>query len=48
MMKEDGMQIGRLKVLNLTREMYFISKQLGYLAYKKATEERPDIPDVLD
>ncbi len=48
MMKEDGMQIGRFKVRKLMREMNFISKQPGSHAYKKATVERPDIPNVLD
>lgn len=48
MMKEDGTQIGRFKVRKLTREMNLISKQPGSHAYKKATVERPDIPNVLD
>lgn len=48
MMKEDGMQIGRFKVRKLMREMNLISKQPGSHAYKKATVERPDIPNVLD
>ena len=48
MMKEDGMQIGRFTVRRLMREMNLISKQLGFHAYKKATVERPDIPNVLD
>jgi len=48
MMNEDGMQIGRFKVRRLMREMNLISKQPGSHAYKKATVERPDIPNVLD
>lgn len=48
MMKEDGMQIGRFKVRRLMRELNLISKQPGSHAYKKATVERPDIPNVLD
>ena len=48
MIKEDGMHIGRLKVPKLIREMNLISKQPGSNAYKKATVERPDIPNVLD
>ena len=48
MMREDGMQIGRFKVRKLMREMNLISKQPGSHAYKKATVERPDIPNVLD
>ncbi|WP_338793193.1 IS3 family transposase [Pseudomonas sp. AE27] len=48
MMKENGMQIGRFKVRRLMRELNLISKQPGSHAYKKATVERPDIPNVLD
>lgn len=48
MMKEDGMQIGRFKVRKLMREMNLISKQPSSHAYKKATVERPDIPNVLN
>ena len=48
MMKEDGMQIGRLKVRMLMREMNLIIKQPGSHAYKKVTVERRDIPNVLD
>jgi putative transposase len=48
MMKEDGMQIGRFKVRKLMSEMNLVSKQPGSHAYKKATVERPDIPNVLD
>ena len=47
-MKEDGMQIRRFKVRKLMREMNLISKQPGSHAYKKATVERPDIPNVFD
>ncbi len=48
MMKEDGLQIGRFKVRRLMREMNLVSKQAGSQAYKKATVERPDIPNVLE
>ena len=48
MMKEDSLQIGRFKVRMLMREMNLISKQPGSHAYKKATVERPDIPNVLN
>lgn len=48
MMKEDCLQIGRFKVRKLMREMNLISKQPGSHAYKKATVERPDIPNVLN
>jgi hypothetical protein len=48
MMKEDGTQIGRFKVRKLMHEMNLISKQPGSHAYKKATVERPDIPNALD
>lgn len=48
MMREDGIEIGRYKVRKLMSEMKLISKQPGSHAYKKATVERPDIPNVLD
>ncbi len=48
MMREDGMAIGRFKVRRLMKEMKLISKQSGSHTYKKATVERPDIPNVLD
>jgi len=48
MMREDGIKIGRFKVRKLMSEMKLISKQPGSHAYKKATVERPDIPNVLD
>ena len=48
MMKEGGMQIGRFKVRKLMREMNLISKQPDSHAYKKATVERPNIPNLLD
>ncbi|GLO45212.1 hypothetical protein PPUN109347_17750 [Pseudomonas putida] len=48
MMREEGIQIGRFKVCKLMREMKLISKQPGSHAYKKATVERPDIPNVLE
>lgn len=47
MMCEDGIEIGRYKVRKLMSEMKLISKQPGSHAYKKATVERPDIPNVL-
>jgi len=45
---EDGIKIGRFKVRKLMSEMKLISKQPGSHAYKKATIERPGIPNVLD
>ena len=48
MIKEDGMQIDRFKVRQLMREMNLISKQPSSHAYKKATVELTDIPNVLD
>ncbi|WP_433912142.1 IS3 family transposase [Pseudomonas vranovensis] len=48
MMREDGIAIGRFKVRKLMNEMKLISKQPGSHTYKKATVERPDIPNVLD
>ena len=47
MMQEAGEQIGRFKVHGLMRELALVSKQPGSHAYKKATAERPDIPNVL-
>ncbi len=48
MIREDGIEIGRFKVRKLVSEMNLVSKQPGSHAYKKATVERPDIPNVLD
>jgi putative transposase len=48
MMKEDGLQIGRFKVFKLMREMNLLTKQPGSHTYKKATEEQPDILNVLN
>lgn len=48
MMQDDGEQIERFKVRSLMRELELVSKQLGSHAYKKATVERPDIPNILN
>ncbi|QLL15545.1 IS3 family transposase [Pseudomonas chlororaphis] len=48
MMQEDGEQIGRFKVRGLMRELALVSKQPGSHAYKQATVERPDIPNILN
>ncbi|MBV4473623.1 IS3 family transposase [Pseudomonas botevensis] len=48
MMQEDGEQIGRFKVRGLMRELKLVSKQPGSHAYKQATVERPDIPNILN
>jgi len=48
MMREEGIQIDRFKVRKLMREMKPISKQPGSHTYKKATVQRPDIPNVLE
>ena len=48
MMREDGEQIGRYRVRSLLKELGLISKQPGSHAYKKATVERPDIPNALN
>lgn len=48
MLQQDGIQIGRFKVRKLMREMRLVSKQPGPSPYKKATVERPDIPNVLN
>ncbi|WP_440974373.1 IS3 family transposase [Pseudomonas koreensis] len=48
MMKEDGEQIGRVKVRGLMRELDLVNKQPGSHTYKQATVERPDIPNILN
>lgn len=48
MMQEDGEKIGRLKVHGLLRKLELVSKQPGSHAYKQATVERPDIPNILN
>lgn len=48
MMREDGIKIGRFKVRKLMSELKLISKQPGSHAYRNATVERPDIPNLLD
>jgi putative transposase len=48
MMQEDGEQIGRFKVRGLMRELALVSKQPGSHAYKQATVEKPDIPNILN
>ncbi len=48
MLNEEGIQIGRFKVSRLMAEIGLICKQPGPHAYKQATVERPDIPNVLD
>ncbi|MBK4989450.1 DDE-type integrase/transposase/recombinase [Pseudomonas sp. S36] len=47
-MQEEGEQIGWFKVRSLMRELALVSKQPGTHAYKKATVERPDIPNILN
>jgi putative transposase len=48
MMQDEGEQIGRFKVRRLMRELELVSKQPGSHAYKKATVERLDIPNILN
>lgn len=48
MMQQEGEQIGRFKVRSLMLELALTSKQPGSHAYKKATVERPDIPNTLN
>lgn len=48
MLGEDDFNIGRFKVRRIMKDMHLISKQPGSHAYKKATVERPDIPNLLD
>ena len=47
MLNERGIEIGRFKVSRLMAEIGLICKQPGPHAYKRATVERPDIPNVL-
>lgn len=48
MLRDEGVEVGRFKVRSLMKEQGLISKQPGSHAYKKATVERPDIPNLLD
>ncbi|UZE31052.1 IS3 family transposase [Pseudomonas asplenii] len=48
LLRDEGVEIGRFKVRRLIKEQGLISKQPGFHVYKKATVERPDIPNVLD
>ena len=48
MMQAEGHQVGRFKVRELMKEAGLICKQPGAHAYKTATVERPDIPNILD
>ena len=48
MLREGGMAIGRFKVRSLVHELGLVSKQPGSHAYKSATVERPDIPNLLN
>ena len=48
MLNEDGIEIGRFKVRCLMAEIGLICKQPGPHAYKQATVERLDIPNVID
>lgn len=48
MMQGDGEQIGRFKARGLMRELALVSKQPGSHAYKQATVERPDTPNILN
>jgi len=47
-LNDAGIEIGRFKVRRLMAEIGLICKQPGPHAYKQATVERPDIPNVLD
>lgn len=47
MMQEDGFCIGCYKVRRLMSEAGLVSKQPGPHVYKRATVERPDIPNLL-
>jgi putative transposase len=48
MMREGGEQIGRGKIRGLMRELALVSKRPGSHAYKQATVERADIPNILN
>ena len=48
LMRDDGEQLGRFKVRSLMRELDLVSKQSGSHAYKRATVERLDIPNILN
>ncbi|MBF7145047.1 IS3 family transposase, partial [Pseudomonas sp. LY10J] len=48
MLRDEGIKVGRFKVRGLMKEQGLISKQPGSHAYKQATVERLDIPNVLD
>ncbi|EON12912.1 transposase, partial [Pandoraea sp. SD6-2] len=48
MLREQGTTVGRFKVSRLMDELGLICKQPGNHAYKRATVERIDIPNVLN
>jgi putative transposase len=48
MLREQGAMIGRFEVSRLMDELGLICKQHGNHAYKRATVERIDIPNVLN
>lgn len=48
MLLDEGVEVGRFKVRGLMKEQGLISKPPGSHAYKRATVERLDIPNVLD
>lgn len=48
MMRDEHVEIGRFKVRRLMSELGLICKQPGPHAYKQATIERPDIPNILN
>jgi len=47
LLNDEGVVIGRFKVRSLMKELGLTCKQPGPHAYKKATIERPDIPNRL-
>lgn len=48
MLSESGLTAGVFKVRRIMREMGLVCKQPGPHAYKSATVERPDIPNLLN
>ena len=47
-LQEDGVSIGRFKVMRLMEEAQLICTQPGSHNYKVAKQERPDIPNILE
>jgi putative transposase len=48
MLRDEGLEMGRFKVVTLMKEQGLTSKQPGKHAYKQVKVERPDIPNLLN